>query len=123
MAPLEQLREPRLLLGGRVHKWWPHGTDWRWETTWGWDYPVMAMTAARVWRPADALAMLFHESPRNTWLANGHLRQTDTIPVYLPANGALLAAIALLAGGWDGSPSPAWGPGWSVAHEGLVRMP
>ena len=23
---------------------------WNWETTWGWDYPVMAMTAARVGR-------------------------------------------------------------------------
>jgi hypothetical protein len=97
--------------------------DWRWETTWGWDYPILAMTATRLGRSADALAALFRDTPRNDWLANGHLRQRDDIPAYLPANGALLAAVALMAGGWDGHPAPAWPSGWSVAHEGLVRSP
>jgi len=43
------------------------------------------------------------------------------------ANGALLSAVALMAGGWDGETSPA--PGfpkdgrWQVRSEGLGRLP
>jgi hypothetical protein len=40
--------------------------------------------------------------------------------VYLPSNGGLLAAIAMMAGGWDGAPSrPA--PGFPDDGSGVVR--
>ena len=38
---------------------------WNWETTWGWDYPLMAMTAARVGEPelaVDALLMNYRKT-------------------------------------------------------------
>jgi hypothetical protein len=99
--------------------------DWDWAGTWGWDYPALAMTATRLLDPSTAVDVLLMDSPKNTYLHNGHNRQTDTLPLYLPGNGGLLAALALMVGGWDGGPSlPGFpGEGWSVRHEGFVRSP
>ncbi len=98
---------------------------WRWEDTWGWDFPAVAMTAARLGEPELAVDALFLESPKNTWRANGHNWQRANLPVYLPGNGALLAAVAMMTAGWQGSPEePAPGfpkKGWSVRSEGMVR--
>jgi hypothetical protein len=69
---------------------------WRWSDTWGWDYPMTAMTAARLGESETAIAALFLQSPKNEWLPNGHVYQRPNLPVYLPANGALLSAIALM---------------------------
>ncbi|BCW53798.1 MULTISPECIES: hypothetical protein [unclassified Arthrobacter] len=100
--------------------------DWDWTTTWGWDYPVMAMTAARLGDPEYAVDALLQEAGKNTVLTNGHNRQTDSLPLYLPGNGGLLAAAALMAAGWDHGPdrhAPGFPPGWTVAWEGLVPAP
>ena len=49
------------------------------------------------------------------------------LPVYLPGNGGLLAAVSLMAGGWDGADGPA--PGfpddgtWDVQCEGFSPWP
>jgi hypothetical protein len=100
---------------------------WDWPTTWGWDYPVIAMTAARVGQPERAIDALFLDTPKNRYLANGHNYQRRNLPLYLPGNGGLLYAAALMAAGWDGAPDrPAPGfptNGWSVRHEGLRRAP
>ena len=100
--------------------------SWDWETKiWGWDYPMIAMTAARLGRPRDAVdILLFTKGPNNAYTASGHCPQRGDLPVYLPANGALLAAVAMMAAGWDGAPTPD-APGfpkdgaWSVRSEGL----
>ena len=100
--------------------------DWDWNTTWGWDYPVMAMTAARLGEPEAAVDALLQEAGKNTVLPNGHNRQTDSLPLYLPGNGGLLAAAALMAAGWDHGPdrhAPGFPPGWTVKWEGLVPAP
>lgn len=98
--------------------------DWGWDTTWGWDYPMAAMTATRLGRPDDAIAALLAARTKNTYLVNGHNRQTGALPVYLPGNGGLLMAAALMTAGWDGGPpQPGFGPGWRVSHEGFVRLP
>ncbi|MUL40315.1 hypothetical protein FZ103_03835 [Streptomonospora sp. PA3] len=102
--------------------------DWDWASTWGWDYPALAMTAARLGEPETAVDALLRDTPKNRYLPNGHNRQTGTLPAYLPGNGGLLAALALMAGGWDGD-GGAHAPGfprdgtWSVRHEGFVRSP
>src|ERR1019366_4849112 len=70
--------------------------DWRWSDTWGWDFPMAAMTAARLGGPELAVDALFIESPKNTWLPNGHTPQRAGLPLYLPSNGGLLAAVALM---------------------------
>ena len=68
--------------------------DWRWADTWGWDYGAVAMTAAALGEPTKAIDALMMDTPKNTWLANGHNWQRDNLPVYLPGNGALLLAVA-----------------------------
>ncbi|MEN6337431.1 MAG: hypothetical protein ABFE01_24515, partial [Phycisphaerales bacterium] len=102
--------------------------DWDWPSTWGWDYPMLAMTAARLGEPGAAVDALFLESPKNRYLANGHNYQAARLPLYLPGNGGLLTAAAMMTAGWDGCPEgPA--PGfpkdgkWNVRFEGLCRMP
>jgi hypothetical protein len=99
--------------------------DWDWPNTWGWDYPALAMTATRLGEPSTAVDVLLRDSDKNTYLHNGHNRQTGTLPVYLPGNGGLLAALALMVAGWDGAgPCPGFpAEGWSVRHEGFVRSP
>jgi hypothetical protein len=77
---------------------------WDLQSLWGWDFPAMAMTAARLGRTRDAVNLLLMETPKNTYNSNGHNPQLprSDLPVYLPGNGALLLAIALMAGGWGG---------------------
>ncbi len=102
--------------------------NWEWPTTWGWDYPMMAMTAARLGRPDKAMDALFMDAPKNIYLPNGHNYQDKRLPLYLPGNGGLLTAVAMMAAGWDGAPTKD-APGfpkdgkWKVRSEGLRPMP
>jgi len=101
--------------------------NWDFEDTWGWDFPMIAMTAARLGRPEEAVEALLLDTGKNTFLPNGHNYQTDLLPCYLPGNGGLLAAVAMMAAGWEDVPDPSirnpgFGKGWSVAWEGLREM-
>ena len=103
--------------------------DWDWPSTWGWDYPVLAMCAARLGDPLGAVDGLLLPMPKNTYLPNGHNLQVPSyLPLYLPGNGGLLAAVALMAAGWDGGPARS-APGfpddgtWVVHAEGLAPLP
>ncbi len=102
--------------------------EWDWPSTWGWDYPVMAMTAARLGQPEKAIDALFVEAQKNRYLANGHNYQSSRLPLYLPGNGGLLTAVAMMAAGWDGCPNRC-APGfpdngkWNIHWEGLKPMP
>ncbi len=99
---------------------------WRWQDTWGWDYPMVAMCAARLGEPAAAVDALLMETPKNAWLPNGHNWQRPTLPLYLPGNGGLLAAIAMMSAGWDLSQkthAPGFPSGsWTVRWEGLSPL-
>jgi hypothetical protein len=102
--------------------------SWDWDSTWGWDYPMIAMTAARLGEAEMAVDALLKDVKKNVYLPNGHNYQTKDLPLYLPGNGGLLAAVAMMAGGWEGCPArPA--PGfpdngkWVVKYEGLKKMP
>lgn len=103
--------------------------SWDWEEKiWGWDYPMIAMTAARLGKPDIAVDVLLMDAPHNHYLPNGHCpSQGALLPVYLPANGALLSAVAMMAAGWQGAPEkPAPGfpidGSWKVKAEGLYPM-
>jgi hypothetical protein len=50
----------------------------------------------------DALLL---DTPKNHWALNGQVYQRPGLTIYLPANGGLLYATAMMAAGWD-SPSP-----------------
>jgi hypothetical protein len=102
--------------------------NWNWKTTWGWDYGMTAMAAARLGRPDIALQALLIDTQKNTYLKQGHNFQTaDRLRIYLPGNGALLTAVAMMCAGWDGCTKPT-NPGfpqdgsWNVRWEGLNRM-
>ena len=101
---------------------------WNWPTTWGWDYGMTAMAAARLRQPETAIKALLIDTQKNTYLKNGHNFQTaDRLRIYLPGNGALLTAVAMMCAGWDGCDIPN-NPGfpqdgkWNVRWEGLQRM-
>ncbi|MBN1466816.1 glycoside hydrolase family 65 [candidate division KSB1 bacterium] len=102
--------------------------SWNWQRTWGWDYPMVAMAAARLGRPDIAIDVLLMDVQKNTFLNNGHNYQSDRLPLYLPGNGGLLTAIAMMAAGWDGAPE-IYAPGfpqdgsWTVQYEGLRKLP
>jgi hypothetical protein len=100
---------------------------WNWESTWGWDYPMLAMTAARLSKPEDAIEALLMDVQKNTYLINGHNYQDKRLRIYLPGNGGLLSAVAMMAAGWDGSTEE--NPGfpkdgkWNVRWENLQKIP
>ncbi len=74
--------------------------EWQWNETWGWDYPMTAMTAARLGESKIAVDALLMETAKNRYLPNGHNYQRPNLPLYLPGNGGLLYAVALMAAGW-----------------------
>jgi len=133
-------------------------TDWDLRQTWGWDYPMIAMTAARLGEPDKAVDWLFHPAKNNQFGVTGmtprvHLDEhaaafvpkatgaggqaepagpdgpgyTRAAETYFPSNGALLTAVAMMAGGWDGAIGPT--PGfpkdgrWRVRAEGFRPLP
>jgi len=101
--------------------------NWSWPDTWGWDFPMTAMTATRLGMPEKAIESLLMPVQTNTYLSNGHNYQDKRLTIYLPGNGGLLAAIAMMCAGYDGSKITNPGiPGngkWKVKWEGLKRMP
>lgn len=101
--------------------------NWNWNKTWGWDYPTVAMCAARLGCPDKAVDALLMDRRTNTYLPNGHNYQDGRLRCYLPGNGGLLTAVALMCAGWDGCGTrnpgfPADG-GWDVRWEGLNPLP
>ena len=100
-------------------------TTWDFNHTWGWDFPMLAMAAARAGKPGLAIDMLLHSSPNFQFDEHG-LATGGPFP-YFPSNGGLLTAIAMMAAGWDGSHGDA--PGfskdgkWIVIYENFNRMP
>jgi len=100
---------------------------WSWKDTWGWDFPMTAMNAARLGLPEKALDALFMKIQTNTYLKNGHNYQDGRLRIYLPGNGGLLTAVAMMAGGWDGSEGDFPGfpkdGSWKIKAEGFKKMP
>ncbi|MDR1809448.1 MAG: T9SS type A sorting domain-containing protein [Prevotella sp.] len=100
---------------------------WQWDRCWGWDFPMMAMAAAKNGRQSTAIDALLHSSTKNAMNSVG-LSTGGPYP-YLPANGGLLYAIAVMAAGWDEAPNipapgfPNDGVSWKVRYEGLTKAP
>lgn len=101
--------------------------NWHWQTSWGWDFPMTAMTATRLHQPEKALEALLMPMQKNTYLNNGHNYQDQRLRLYLPGNGGLLAAVALMCAGWEGCDEA--NPGfpkdgkWDVRWEGILPLP
>ena len=101
---------------------------WDRDSLWGWDFPMMAMCAARLGRLDDAMDILLMSADKNTYLANGHNTQLpkEDLPLYLPGNGALLLAVAMIAGSLQGSEddmSFSGSESWVFRNEGFSPYP
>lgn len=100
--------------------------NWSWKDTWGWDFPMTAMTATRLGLPDKAIDALLMPVQTNTYLINGHNYQDDRLTIYLPGNGGLLAAIAMMCAGHEQNdtinPGIPKNGAWKVRWEGLKRM-
>lgn len=105
-------------------------TDWDWRQVWGWDFPMIAMTAARLGNPDSAVDWLLRDAPNNRWGPTGMTPRFDLAPdgslirradTYFPSNGALLLATGMMAGGWAGTHghTPGFPRTWLVKAEGL----
>lgn len=94
---------------------------WQWETCWGWDFPMAAMCATVLGRHQKAIEYLLMETPKNTYLLNGHNYQHSELPLYLPGNGGLLAAVAMMCNQQNENGDNFFSllPGWKVKFEGF----
>ncbi|WP_290121246.1 hypothetical protein [uncultured Duncaniella sp.] len=101
--------------------------NWNWDKTWGWDYPTTAMNAVRLGHPEKAINALLMDKRTNTYLPNGHNYQDDRLRCYLPGNGGLLTAVALMCAGWYGceveNPGFPKDGTWDVRWEGIKPLP
>ena len=120
-------------------------SSWDLRQMWGWDYPLLAMTAARLNEPDKAVGMLFSAEKNNQFGLAGmtprvHLEERPAAAsgadsykraaeTYFPSNGGLLLAVGMMAAGWDGDGGTSSAPGfpkdgsWRVRSEGLRRVP
>ncbi|HWN46915.1 MAG TPA: hypothetical protein VNM71_06130 [Steroidobacteraceae bacterium] len=122
--------------------------DWDLRQTWGWDWPMLAMTATRLDEPEKAVDFLLSDGPNFKFGISGmtprvHLDQNVSelltnasndgpgyrraAETYFPSNGSLLLAVALMvAGGSDVHElNPGFPPNgqWIVHSEGISPLP
>jgi hypothetical protein len=100
---------------------------WRYDTGWGWDFPMVAMCAARLGHQGQAVDMLLHASPKFVFDEHGFVGGGNPYP-YIPSNGGLLYAVAMMTAGWDGDknlPEPGWPKdgSWVIKWEGFKKAP
>ncbi len=123
ILPASPLAEPEIL--NNTFDW--IYDNWNWDKTWGWDYPTTAMCAVRVGEPEKAINALLMDKRTNTYLPNGHNFQDQRLRCYLPGNGGLLTAVALMTAGWDGceiaNPGFPKDGTWNVKWEGIKPLP
>lgn len=123
ILPASPLAEPEIL--NNTFDW--IYDNWNWDKTWGWDYPTTAMCAVRVGEPEKAINALLMDKRTNTYLPNGHNYQDQRLRCYLPGNGGLLTAVALMTAGWDGceieNPGFPKDGTWNVKWEGIKPLP
>jgi Trehalose and maltose hydrolases (possible phosphorylases) len=100
---------------------------WKFDTMWGWDFALMAMTAVRLGKYDLAVDILMKDTPKNQYVVSGNNYQylrTD-LPLYLPGNGSLLLAAAMMSAGYIGNEQDAFPKdgNWVVESENIVPFP
>ncbi|KLO07550.1 hypothetical protein SCHPADRAFT_836533, partial [Schizopora paradoxa] len=99
-------------------------TSWNISNCWGWDFGMLAMSAARNNETEKAIEWLLHPVFEfdDVGMPSGGAR----VPTpYFPGAGSLLLAVAGMAAGWDGSEGVAPGfpaTGWNVRVEGVSEI-
>lgn len=102
---------------------------WQYSTLWGWDFALMAMTAVRLDEPELAIRLLLKDTLKNCYLASGNNMQISrkNLPLYLPGNGSLLLAAAVMTAGYEGCDRELPGfpddGNWMVEYENIQKLP
>ena len=98
---------------------------WDYPTLWGWDFAMMAMTAVRLGEPELAIDIILKDTMKNCYLVSGNNMQISRkdLPLYLPGNGSLLLAAAIMTAGYEGcereTPGFPENGEWVVEFEGI----
>lgn len=122
MLPATQMLDTKIMKNTFEKVW----DVWHWDDTWGWDFPMVAMSATRLGMPNYALDGLLMDIRTNTFLNNGHNYQDQRLRLYMPGNGGLLTAVALMCAGYDDckeeNPGFPKDGSWKVQWEGLKKF-
>ena len=100
--------------------------SWKTDDLYSWDFPLLAMNAARLGDPDRAVGFLLHDRFRFSDTGLPASGKSGVPSPYFPGAGGLLYAAAMMAAGWDRAPGrnapgfPADGT-WNVRAEGLGR--
>ncbi len=102
---------------------------WDFNTMWGWDFALMAMTGVRLGNANVAMDILLKDTAKNSYVASGnnYQRLRTDLPLYLPGNGSLLLAVAMMTAGYAGCDRKT--PGipddgmWNIEFEGMSQFP
>jgi len=122
-------------------------SDWDLRQTWGWDWPMLAMTATRLDEPEMAVNFLLTDAKNFQFGVSGMTPRvhivTDEAPhaagsedgpgyrraaeTYFPSNGSLLLAVGLMVAGGQSvvELNPGFPPNgqWIVHSEGITPLP
>lgn len=101
---------------------------WDFNTMWGWDFALMAMTYVRLGNASKAMDILLMDTPKNSYVSSGnnYQRLRTDLPLYLAGNGSLLLAVAMMVGGIRGRDKNMPGiptDGFTVEAEGILKFP
>lgn len=103
--------------------------NWNFKTMWGWDFAMMAMTEMRLGNPERALKILLIDTEKNQYVLSGNNMQVsrNDLPLYMPGNGSMLLAVAMMAAGYSGCacehPGFPQDGSWKLEMEGMNQMP
>jgi hypothetical protein len=122
-------------------------SDWDLRQTWGWDWPMLAMTATRLDEPELAVNFLLTDAKNFQFGVSGMTPRVhvadDAAPhaagsvdgpgfrraaeTYFPSNGSLLLAVGLMVAGGQSvhEVNPGFPPNgqWIVRSEGILPLP
>ncbi|KAF3044356.1 hypothetical protein E8E12_009345 [Didymella heteroderae] len=93
---------------------------WNFSFSYGWDFPLLAITEARRGDAERAISQLLDVN--NAFNELGMPEGGTRVPTpYFPSAAGLLLAVGMMAGGWDGQEGGIWPKEWEVEAEGFVR--
>ncbi|KAF2011595.1 hypothetical protein BU24DRAFT_426664 [Aaosphaeria arxii CBS 175.79] len=93
--------------------------SWNFTYSYGWDFPLLAMTAARMGDAETAVNWLLDEN--NQFDEVGMPVGGTRVPTpYFPASAGLMLAVGMMAGGWDGLEGPIFPEDWDVKVENFA---
>ncbi|OAF99564.1 uncharacterized protein CC84DRAFT_1156457 [Paraphaeosphaeria sporulosa] len=94
--------------------------SWDLANLYGWDFPLMAMAAARLGDGEQAVRWLLDVNNQVNELGMPEGGNRVATP-YFPASAGMLLAVGMMAGGWDGLAGSVFPEDWDVEVEGFQR--